>query len=60
MNLLKEYATEIILTFLNMGISWIARSIYAQAKALTMTELLRINRIHYKIAQATGDCLLQR
>ena len=43
MNLLKEYATEIILTFLTMGISWIARSIYAQSKA--MTELLRINRI---------------
>jgi hypothetical protein len=43
MNLLKEYTTEIILTFLTMGISWIAKSIYSQSKA--MEELLKINRI---------------
>lgn len=43
MELLKTYATEIILTFLTMGISWIAKSIYSQSKA--MAELLRINRI---------------
>lgn len=43
MELLKTYSTEIILTFLTMGISWIAKSIYSQSKA--MAELLRINRI---------------
>ena len=37
MNLLKEYATEIILTLITMGISWIAKSIYAQSNKEAIT-----------------------